>query len=79
VLVERLTDFGDRRAVDVIADPDAVDFGAAGSGDRTHFNAAVTHPSCSFKIPRGKIPDGTCCGLRPGASGYETWLRVSLI
>ena len=74
VLVERPADFGDRRVVDVVADPDAADFGAARPGDRAHLDAAVAHPSCSLKIPCGN-----CCRSRPGASGQDAWLPISSI
>src|SRR3954470_19312748 len=51
VLVERPADFGDCRRVDVIADSDAVDFGAARPGNWTYRDAAVAHLSCSLKNP----------------------------
>ena len=49
VLVERLTDFGDGRVVERVADADALDLCAAGAGDGAYPDPAVAHVPRSQK------------------------------
>jgi hypothetical protein len=43
VIEQRLADVGDHAVIELVADPDALDLGAAGAGDRVHLDPAVAH------------------------------------
>jgi hypothetical protein len=51
VLVQRIADLSHGLGVEIARDVDAVDLSAAGTGDRPHFDAAVSHGF--LVIPRG--------------------------